>query len=80
MRAQSSIAKSNGIVAIRLKQILKENSISQKFIAEKMDIPQRVVSDMLNGRKLITVSDITKLVDILKPFSVGLVDLFEVTK
>lgn len=74
---QSSIAKSNGIVAIRLKQILKENSISQKFIAEKMDIPQRVVSDMLNGRKLITVSDITKLVDILKPFSVGLVDLFE---
>lgn len=74
---ESSIAKSNGIVAIRLKQILKENSISQKFIAEKMDIPQRVVSDMLNGRKLITVSDITKLVDILKPFSVGLVDLFE---
>lgn len=72
----NAISKANGIVAIRLKKVIKDKGIKQTIIAEKAQITVQELSDMLNGRRIIKVIDIQKLLEILKEFNVDANYLF----
>lgn len=72
----NAISKANGVVAIRLKKVIKDKGIKQAIIAEKAQITVQELSDMLNGRRIIKVIDIQKLLEILKEFNIDANYLF----
>lgn len=46
------------IIGQNTKQIIHRQGVKQKVIAEKAGYPEKMFSNMLNGRKLITEVDI----------------------
>lgn len=72
----NAVSKANGIVAIRLKKAIKDKGIKQTVIAEKTQMTAQELSDMLNGRRIIKVIDIQKLLEVLEEFNVDANYLF----
>ena len=72
----NAVSKANGIVAIRLKKAIKDKGIKQTVIAEKTQMTAQELSDMLNGRRIIKVIDIQKLLEVLGEFNVDANYLF----
>ena len=69
-----SIAESNSPVAEGIAKIINDNGIRQSFVAQKAGYTDQMLSDMLNGRKVIRACDIPKLA---KALSVTTNDIFE---
>lgn len=70
------IQDSNGIVAVKLSEIIKETGMKQSLLARRAGMTPQDLSYMLHGRKLIKVSDIEKILDALKPYDVTPNELF----
>jgi|GEM_PF-982427 Plasmid maintenance system antidote protein len=56
-----SIKNYNSPVAENIVEILNEKGIKQKVFAKKIGISEKVLSDMLNGRRVIKVCEIEKI-------------------
>ena len=52
-------------ISNNVKRIIREKGLKQKYIAEKMGITERKLSDILNGRKVIDEGIIMSLYDTL---------------
>ncbi|WP_216697340.1 helix-turn-helix domain-containing protein [Anaerostipes faecalis] len=72
----NAVSKANSIVAVRLKKVIKDKGIKQAVIAEKAEMTAQELSDMLNGRRIIKVIDIQKLLEVLGEFNVDANYLF----
>ena len=53
------------IVAKNVKNIIKNNGITQRYLAHKMNIGEKKLSNMLNNRKVITDDDIVLFINAL---------------
>lgn len=76
----NAVSKANGIVAVRLKKAIRDNGIKQTVIAEKAQMTDQELSDMLNGRRIIKVIDLQKLLEVLEGFNVDANYLFDIEK
>lgn len=56
-----TIAESNAPVAENIAEAIKRKGLKQMHIAEKAGYKQQEFNDMLNGRKLIRVSDVLRI-------------------
>lgn len=60
-----SIAAMNNRVPDRIKQIIREKGLKQNAVAEWAGIGKQAFSEMLNGRRLIKLKDITPIANAL---------------
>lgn len=60
-----SIANMNATVPIAVNQIINERGLKQCAVAERAGISNQMLSDMLNGRRLIKARDVLALADAL---------------
>lgn len=60
-----TIAESNSPVAEGISLLIEENGLRQSFVAQKAGYTDQMLSDMLNGRKVIRACDIPKLASAL---------------
>ena len=58
-----TIAESNQPVADNIERILSENGIKKNFVADKVGWTQAMLSDSINGRRLIKISEIPLLAE-----------------
>ena len=61
-----NISEINKTVVVNLRRIITEKNIKKKIIANQIGVSATEFSAMLNGRKLITVEHICKLLDALQ--------------
>lgn len=59
------ISESNATVPENLNRIMSQKGLKQLFVANKAGLTGQQMTDMLNGRRLIKVSDLLKLSDAL---------------
>ena len=59
---------------LRIDKIMKERGISTQMLAEKMDVTPQYVSEIVNERKNITLSGLTKFADALQVPMAALMD------
>lgn len=59
------ISESNASVPDNLNRIMSQKGLKQLFVAKKAGLTGQQLTDMLNGRRLIKVSDLLKLADVL---------------
>lgn len=69
-----TIAESNSPVAEGIALLISENGIRQSFVAKKAGYSDQMLSDMLNGRKVIRACDIPRIASAL---SVTTNDIYE---
>lgn len=69
------MSKTNGTMALRIKELCKEKQITMKEIAEKLGINPITLSQSLNGNP--TLSRLQEVADIL---GVSVPELFEATR
>ncbi len=60
------IADFNAPAAKNISKIIEEKGLKQIYVAEKAGYKPQELSDMINGRRLIKVCDITRLARALK--------------
>lgn len=60
-----NIATMNAGVPAAIKRIINERGLKQRVIAEQCGMTPLAFSDMLNGRKLIKVSDLVTIAGVL---------------
>lgn len=60
-----TISEMNSPVTENISRITNEKGIKQRYIAEKIRIPEKAYSDMLNGRMLIKPFQIPAIADAL---------------
>lgn len=72
------INTSNSIVAIRLKNVIKEKGLKQATIACKAGFSAQEMNDMLNGRRLMRAVDIASIISVVKEFGVDANYLFDI--
>ena len=60
-----TIAESNSPVAEGIALLISESGMKQSFIAQKAGYSEQMLSDMLNGRKVIRACDIPKIASAL---------------
>ena len=53
------------LVAKNVKNIIKRKGITQRYLAQKMNIGEKKLSNMLNNRKVITDNDIILFINAL---------------
>ena len=59
---------------LRIDKIMKERGISTQMLAEKMDVTPQYVSEIVNERKNITLSGLSKFADALQVPMAALMD------
>lgn len=59
------ISESNASVPDNLNRIMCQKGLKQVFVAKNAGFTGQQLTDMLNGRRLIKVSDLLKLADVL---------------
>ena len=59
---------------LRIDKIMKERGISTQTLAEKMDVTPQYVSEIVNERKNITLSSLSKFADALNVPMAALMD------
>jgi len=59
---------------LRIDKIMKERGISTQTLAEKMDVTPQYVSEIVNERKNITLSSLSKFADALNVSMAALMD------
>ena len=59
---------------LRIDKIMKERGISTQTLAEKMDVSPQYVSEIVNERKNITLSGLSRFADALKDPMAALMD------
>lgn len=59
------ISESNASVPYNVNRILSQKGLKQLFVAKKAGLTGQQLTDMLNGRRLIKISDLIKLSDAL---------------
>lgn len=52
------ITESNSIVAIRMKEVIREKGLRQASVATKAGFTSQELNDMLNGRRIMRAADI----------------------
>lgn len=62
----------NAVAPENISRIIEQKGLKQMFVARKAGLTSQQMTDMLNGRRLIKVSDLLKLSDVL---GVGVDDL-----
>lgn len=70
------INSSNGVVAVRLKSVIKEKGLKQSVIANKAGFTAQEMSDMLNGRRLMRPVDIASIIGVIKEYGIDANYLF----
>lgn len=60
-----TIAECNSPVAENIARIIAEKGLKQVHVSEKAGYSAQSLSDMLNGRKLIKVSDVIRISEVL---------------
>lgn len=70
------INTSNSVVAVRLKNIIKEKGLKQSAIAERAGFTPQEMNDMLNGRRLMRAVDIASIISVVREFGVDANYLF----
>ena len=63
---KGEIARSNGKVAIRIKEIIDEKGLKQVAVAKKAGLSEYQLSSMIAGRKIIRVADIEAIMAVLE--------------
>lgn len=72
------INTSNSIVAVRLKNVIKEKGLKQSAIAEKAGFSTQEMNDMLNGRRLMRAVDIASILNVVNEFGIDANYLFNI--
>lgn len=72
------INTSNSVVAVRLKNIIKEKGLKQSAIAERAGFTSQEMNDMLNGRRLMRAVDIASIISVVKEFGIDANYLFNI--
>lgn len=74
------INTSNSIVAVRLKNVIKEKGLKQSAIADKAGFSTQEMNDMLNGRRLMRAVDIASILNVVNEFGIDANYLFNTGK
>lgn len=74
------ISASNGIVAERLRNAIKDKGLKQSAIANKAGFTAQEMNDMLNGRRLMRAVDIASIIGAIKEFGFDANYLFGIEK
>ena len=68
-----SIAEYNGKIPENIRKIIAEKGFKQGFIAKRAGMTDQQLTDIVNGRRIIKVSDVTSLASAL---GVGILDIY----
>lgn len=74
------ITESNSIVAIRMKEVIREKGLRQAYVATKAGFTSQELNDMLNGRRIMRAADIASLINVVKDFGIDANYLFGIEK
>lgn len=74
------ITSSNSIVAIRLKEAITEKGLKQTSIANRAGYTAQELNDMLNGRRIMRVADISSILKVVREFGIDANYLFGIEK
>ena len=74
------ITSSNMPVSNRLKTFLKEKGIKQSVIARNSGFTLQKFNDMLNGRRIMRISDLKAILTALLPYGIDANFLFEIER
>ena len=74
------ITESNSIVAIRMKEVIREKGLRQASVATKAGFTSQELNDMLNGRRIMRAADIVSLINVVKDFGIDANYLFGIEK
>lgn len=74
------ITESNSIVAIRMKEVIREKGLRQTSVATKAGFTSQELNDMLNGRRIMRAADIASLINVVKDFGIDANYLFGIEK
>ncbi len=69
-----NISEHNAPAAGNISRLIKERGLKKVYVARKAGYAPQELTDMLNGRKIIKVSDVLRLVCVL---GVGVGELYE---
>ncbi len=59
------IPESNQPVAEKVSQLIESKGLKKKAVAEKAGYSEQILSDMLNGRRIIRVMDMIRIMEVL---------------
>ena len=74
------ITESNSIVAIRMKEVIREKGLRRASVATKAGFTSQELNDMLNGRRIMRAADIASLINVVKDFGIDANYLFGIEK